>query len=348
MAHSLVDWRCSACWRTNKANTQRCARCGIFWTHGNDQTYVPQKSAHRSPRRSTQSSAWNYTGWSSQDQWSDQAWQHGQQQERAAHNRPRGNTPRKQTPKGKKKQKSNTDSMPPPEPPWHSQYRGEALPSGAGAEGQAASENLTILATALKEANTPIPARVQHIVAENSAPVPTSKGLKNAVDKMDKARKKLRDAQAARSNLHTNWRTYIADSLKRWTQFAEQFGKDDADLAAKVKAAQDKLQSTKEEVESRKQAFEELDEESPVDISDEEMTDRIDTAENIQASLASMVSQLHDLQQKADEAIIDANENKSKRPRLEEPGEETKEAAPPPLAGGLASTAMVPFGKPGK
>lgn len=165
---------------------------------------------------------------------------------------------------------------------------------------------------------------------------------------MDKARKKLRDAQAARSNLHTNWRTYIADSLKRWTQFAEQFGKDDADLAAKVKAAQDKLQSTKEEVESRKQAFEELDEESPVDISDEEMTDRIDTAENIQASLASMVSQLHDLQQKADEAIIDANENKSKRPRLEEPGEETKEAAPPPLAGGLASTAMVPFGKPGK
>ena len=73
---------------------------------------------------------------------------------------------------------------------------------------------------------------------------------------MDKARKKLREAEKARYNMHSSWRRYIADSLQRCTQFAEKFGKDDQELAERVKAAKERLQKTKEEVEAKKAALE--------------------------------------------------------------------------------------------
>jgi chromosome segregation ATPase len=199
-----------------------------------------------------------------------------------------------------------------------------------------------LLATALKEANTPIPAQVQHIVAENSTPAPSSKGLKQAVDKMDKARKKFRDAQSARQNLHSNWRKYIADSLERWTQFAEKFGKDDQELAEKVKTAHEKLQQTKEAVETAKLALEELDTETAIEITDDEMNDKLDSSEVIQANISKMVENLASLQQKADAALLEAGETRPKRPRLEatEQQEGSKD--------GSDSRSLVPFAQPGK
>ena len=185
---------------------------------------------------------------------------------------------------------------------------------------------------------------VRDIVNEHSTPIPTTKGLKAAVDKMDKARKKLREAEKARYNMHSSWRRYTADSLQRCTQFAEKFGKDDQELAERVKAAKERLQKTKEEVEAKKAALEELDEEDHVDISDEEMNEKVDSAENIQVSLTHMVESLNNMKQQADAAIVEAGENKPKRQRTEEHG-----------CGGSASEtlgskgkAMEPFGKPGK
>lgn len=201
-----------------------------------------------------------------------------------------------------------------------------------------------LLATALAESNVPVPAKVQHIVSEHSAPMPTAKGLKSAVDKMDKARKKLKEAQKARANLHMNWRKYLADSVKRWTQFAEQFAKDDEELAAKVKTAQEKMQETKEDLDAKKTALEELAEDTPVEVTDDEMPDRIDATENIQANIHTMVSKLQELQQNAEAAVIEAGENKNKRPRLEGSGEHGGEGGPT----GFQSSSMQPFGKPGK
>ena len=165
---SVVDWRCTACWRTNKANTQKCARCGIKWTHGNDPYYVPQKSTQewpKSPRKATKQSSWNYAGWDTEQSWSASTWPAEHQGGRG---RRRGQTPRGKTPKKGTKQKEATYSAPPPEPPWHPQYTGETTAASTGEEHSAATENLVLLATALKEANTPVPAQVQHIVAENS------------------------------------------------------------------------------------------------------------------------------------------------------------------------------------
>lgn len=348
MAQSVVDWRCSVCWRTNKANTQKCARCGIKWTHGNDPTYVPQKEQPKSPRRSSQS--WNYTGWNSSRRWDDASWKedwedHGQ----TPRSHRRGNTPRHKTPKQKQKDKQGQYTMPAPEPPWHSQYRGDQVTVKVeGDEGQEASENLTLLAAALVESNTPVPAKVKHIVSEHSTPLPTAKGLKTAVDKMDKARKKLKEAQKARANLHANWRKYLADSVQRWTQFAEQFGKDDQDLASKVTAAQERLQSTKEDVDAKKTALEELEEDVAVEITDDEMTDKIDTAEDIQENINAMVNNLQNLQQKADAAIVEAAEGKNKRQRTEARDGDANASHSAGHAPGRASTAMQPFGVPDK
>ncbi|CAL1160417.1 unnamed protein product [Cladocopium goreaui] len=284
-----VDWRCSFCWRTNKANTKSCARCGIKWTHGQDPTYTPQKDMNarpKSPRRVQQSTGnWNYTGWNEDTDWGDSNWQQGYGSSSAY--RQRGDTPRKKTPKQKKGAKPRSDGrhsydVPPPEPPWNSNYAGAPQQLAHGGEDHsAAAENLTLLATALKETNTTVPASVAHIVVENSAPVPTSKSLKNAVDKMDK---------------------------------------EDQELADKVKAAQEKLQQTKDTVEERKVALEELDADTNIEISDDEMVDKVDSSEQIQANISHMVENLQKLHQTAEAAIIEAGENKNKRPRLEEPG----------------------------
>lgn len=350
MSFSQVDWRCSFCWRTNKANTKSCARCGIKWTHGQDPTYIPQKELQartQSPRHVQQSSAtWNYTGWNEDTDWGDSTWQQGYGSSSAY--RQRGSTPRKKTPKQKKGAKPHMEGRssyhaPPPEPPWNSHYAGAPQQTAQGGEDQsAAAENLALLATALKENNTTVPASVAHIVSENSAPVPTSKSLKNAVDKMDKARKKLKEVQKARLNLHNNWRAYIADSIKRWSQFAEQFAKEDQELADKVKTAQERLQQTKDTVEERKNALEELDADTNIEISDDEMVDKVDSSEQIQANLSHMVENLQKLHQTAEAAIIEAGENKNKRPRLEEPGEGG------PSSNGFTSPSMAPFGKPDK
>ena len=261
----------------------------------------------------------------------------------------RGNTPRQKTPKKKQKDKQGQYTMPAPEPPWHSQYRGDQVTvKPDGEDGQEASENLTLLATALVESNTPVPAKVKHIVSEHSAPIPTAKGLKTAVDKMDKARKKLKEAQKARANLHANWRKYLADSVQRWTQFAEQFGKDDQELASKVTAAQERLQSTKEDVDAKKTALEELEEDVAVEITDDDMPDKIDTAEDIQENINAMVNNLQNLQQRAGAAIVEAAGGKNKRQRIEAPDGGVDASLSAGHAPGRASTAMKPFGVPDK
>lgn len=345
MAQSAVDWRCAACWRTNKAHTQKCARCGIKWTHGNDPTYTPQKDPYRpkSPRRDAQSSSWQYTAWGADSAWDDAAWG---AQTWSTSKKNRGSTPRRQTPRSKKGKNASMYNAPPPEPPWHSQYTGDAASTPAGVD-DAANETLVILATALKESNTTVPERVQHIVEEHSVQAPTSKGLKNAVDKMDKARKKLKEAQKARASLHANWNTYISDSMQRWTQFAEQFTKDDQNLADKVKAAQERLQQTKEDVESKKAALDDLDSDGAVEVTDDEMPDKLDTAESIRSNIEHMVGNLKNLQKQAEAASIELGESKQKRPRLEE-GKEPQQPDGGDGSAGFQSPSMVPFAKPGK
>jgi chromosome segregation ATPase len=182
-----------------------------------------------------------------------------------------------------------------------------------GKDGQEASESLTLLATALMESNTPVPAKVKHIVSEHSAPVPTAKGLKTAVDKMDKARTKLKEAQKARANLHANWRKYLA-----------------------------------EEVDAKKTALEELEEDVAVEITDDDMPDKIDTAEDIQENINAMVNNLQNLQQRADAAIVEAAEGKNKRQRIEAPDGGVDASLSAGHAPGRASTAMKPFGVPDK
>jgi flagellar hook-basal body complex protein FliE len=98
----------------------------------------------------------------------------------------------------------------------------------------------------------------------------------------------------------------------------------------------------------RKTALEELEEDVAVEITDDDMPDKIDTAEDIQENLNAMVNNLQNLQQRADAAIVEAAEGKNKRQRTEAPdgGVDASLSAGP--APGRASTAMKPFGAPDK
>lgn len=303
-----------------------------------DSTYVPQKKPSKSPRRTQTSTSWKYASWEADSGWSSNSqWQEGYQRNYAPQRRQRGSTPRG---KGKKKKKEeNAEQLTPaPEPPWNPNYAGG--PSVADSEAPSgAQEKLVKLAIALSESNTSVPSSVQHIVSEHSTPVPTTKGLNKAVDKMGHARKKLKEAEKARLKLHASWRHYIADSLKRWKTFAEKFAKDDQDLAEKVRLAKERLQQTKDDVEAKKQALEDLDEEEAVEISDEEMPEKVVSAEHLQESINHMVMNLGEMQQKAEAAIVDAGESKAKRPRIEE-GREGDGAEKP----GTAGPSSAPFG----
>ncbi|CAL1155737.1 unnamed protein product [Cladocopium goreaui] len=229
-------------------------------------------------------------------------------------------TPRKRN-AGGKKEKHAQYSAPEVEPPWNANYSGGPSASTVGEDSSAVQEKLVILATAVQESNAAVNSTARQIVEEYSTPVPTAKGLKAAVDKMDKARKKLKDAEKARLTMHSSWRKYIADSLQRRTQFAEKFGRDDQELADRVRAAREKLQKTKEDVDAKKAALEDHDGEDHIDISDEDMAEKVDSSENIQSSLTHMVENLLAMKQQADAAIIEANENKAKRQRTDNNGD---------------------------
>ena len=109
-----------------------------------------------------------------------------------------------------------------------------------------------------------------------------------------------------------------------------------------MRAAHEKLQETKEAVETAKLALEEHDTETAIEITDDEMNDKLDSSEVIQANISKMVENLASLQQKADAALLEAGETRPKRPRLEatEQQEGSKD--------GSDSRSLVPFAQPGK
>jgi flagellar hook-basal body complex protein FliE len=98
----------------------------------------------------------------------------------------------------------------------------------------------------------------------------------------------------------------------------------------------------------RQPALEELEEAEAGESTDDDMPDKIDTAEDIQENINAMVNNLQNLQQRADAAIVEAAEGKNKRQRTEAPdgGVDASLSAGP--APGRAATAMKPFGAPDK
>ena len=218
--------------------------------------------------------------------------------------------------------------------------------------GSAESTLLTELVHAIEASDLQITDEVQTVIEKAKRPPETppvtAKTVRQAFDKLEKKRKTLQQAQTARSNLHLSWNQYIEESVKRWKSFATDFAQKDADLEKKVAAAKEAVVEAKQKYDTAKedndrQDANNVDEVEEVsDGMDEDPPDRIATAEEIQANITAMVSNLDALRTRP---VAEQGEHALKKQKTNpgEEGDSARQSQP-----GYGQAALQPFGGPGK
>lgn len=220
------------------------------------------------------------------------------------------------------------------------------------AMGSAEANLLTELVQAIEASDQQITQEVQTVIERAKKPpeVPpvTAKTVRQAFDKLEKKRKMLQQAQQARANLHQSWNQYIEESVKRWKAFATDFANKDAELEKRMAAAKEAVIEAKQRYDTAKEDndrqdvphVEEVDDVS--DGMDDEPTERMATAEEIQANLTAMVTSMEGLRTRP---TADQGEHANKKQKTNS-GEEGNPAGPPQP--GFGQAALQPFGGPGK
>lgn len=173
-----------------------------------------------------------------------------------------------------------------------------------------------------------------------------------AVNAMDDARQVYDDAVRARAQLHLQWKSFLAESLKLWQGHTTSFQSQEAQLTARIQEAKDAFVQARDALNAAKIEAANMvpvDAKSTVTVSDdEEIKDLKDVpmaaAERIATGLSNLVETMSVLHHQTEELVQE--EQRAKRPRVqpEQPGVAPSEAAP--VGGALASSAP-PFGTPG-
>ena len=160
-----------------------------------------------------------------------------------------------------------------------------------------------------------------------------TKALHSAVKVLGKARDAVDEALLARSNLMSQWRTFLAMSLERFKQYTDHFQEQE-------KAHQENIAKAREALHQAKEDYRET-EEKTVTISDDEaeMKDSTtkDSAIKIMEGLTTMTESLKQLSDQAEKDHLEEEERKAKRPRSTAKAEAAS-----------ASPALQPFGGPGQ
>eukprot|EP00438_Fugacium_kawagutii_P022442 Skav232869 [mRNA] locus=scaffold2451:254455:255417:+ [translate_table: standard] len=137
----------------------------------------------------------------------------------------------------------------------------------------------------------------------------------SAVRTLAKAKENLHMCRDARLQLHTSWRSHLADALSRWRKQVDDFQLQDSRLEEETRKAVETLQQARETLEASKEAA--TKEVGAETIEDDE--EDVDTAvpvvgKSIQDGLNNVVESLTtQLQHQADEALQELR--KTKRPR---------------------------------
>ena len=307
-----------------------CGSCYTSWEHCVDINYVHGSQNAKSPRR-RQQQQW--------EEWEESTWEapakkekHPKTRKVTQSPRPRGSTPR-----GKKKQSQY--GAPALEPPWKGTDAVPVQPQASTATNAHAEQQLKELLEALETSENPLSADVQKVVEKTKQPIATAKSVRQAFHHLEQKRKHLIAAQKARANLHHSWNTYLEESIKRWRTFAEDFAKKDAALEQKVAEAKDAMLEAKEKHDAAKAALDKkdaevLDAEEISEDMDEDVPEKLASAEEIQTGITTMLTTL---------------ENGRVRPAEETEEEQVnKKARLEGTAKALGSGAMQPFGKPDK
>lgn len=329
---------CGTCRKLRNKNAWFCDLCGAAWE---DCIIYPQKKSQQSRSSSRKMSYWTAPH---NSPWGDQ---HGDKSPRQQPKKNRGRGKGKAKGHSGPSQQALAPPPPPPiagpeglQPPWMTM----PLPPGAATSSAStalspAEQKLREVSTLLKKANPEsLTPELQQFVADETkaATKKDAKTLYTAVGALTKAREELDTALLARSNLMSQWRSFLTMPLERFRQYTDHFQSQENAHQENIKTAKDKLQKAKEDFSSK--------EEAATVISDEEGdakdTSTKESADKILEGLAHMTESLQKLSEQAAQEQAE-EERKAKRPRKKE--EEPKDVVMPPGN----SPSLQPFGVPG-
>eukprot|EP00435_Cladocopium_sp_Y103_P050690 s495_g15.t1 len=356
---SNTTWRCGTCMKICGKSHAFCGVCGRSWHMCADPTFQSAPKSTASNRHVQ----WTYDDWNTEDTWNQNSWNqdtHARHQQSQWTKSPR----RRQSPRRRPSKKGggkSTDQMkgkgklPPSEPeplgppslasiaaldpPWNpTASMGSAVPPTAPPSGQEDKQFKTILA-ALQKHTEVLPPEVQAII--NDAAMKDSqqetKKMHSAVAAHGRARKELQQAQLARHNLHSAWKSFLGQAVTQWQTYGNQFIEQERQLTERVNAAVQSLEMAKETLAKSKSSAGVETKEDSMNISDDDQDlAKKDvsnaTAEHIKESLTGLHSSLEQMKNSADK-MVEQEQQALKRPRLEVPPDQPN--APPPEGPGL-------------
>ena len=189
----------------------------------------------------------------------------------------------------------------------------------------------------LKKANQEtLTTDLQNFVAEETKATTRveTKELHSAVKVLGKARDTLDEALLARSNLMTQWRTFLTMSLERFRQYTDHFQEQEKTHQENIVKAKEALLQAKTDY----HATEEKATATTISDDEDEMRDSTkDSASKILEGLHNMTESLKQLSDQAEAEHLAEEERKAKRPRSV--SKEPASAVP---------SALQPFGGPGQ
>ena len=173
------------------------------------------------------------------------------------------------------------------------------------------------------------------------------KSLHKQVTALGKARTELRNANAARLNLHSSWRAFLVEQVSKWEAYSKQFQQQETQLADRVNQARLALETAKSNLAASKSLLhkvdQNMDQPETVNVSDEEEESKEskeaanNSSQKITDSLQHLGASLKQLSANADELMI-AEQQASKRQRVDaaDVGQQSHvpAAAPPGSADG--------------
>ena len=373
-----MPWYCP-CGRKNRKNAWNCPDCRTSWTYG---TPAEAQHAPRSPRtyRQQQTPAYAQTWhWPAEPWVQSNSTGHGRSQ--SPRQRQGGNGNRRKSRRGKKARAKGQEqypaqiaaAQPPLPPPTTPPPLGQAmpvpsLPNPAVAIANApqapvlptpSEDALKLRALTLKlkkhqDRGMEIPEDVQEDIKEVCVKEAKSnrKTMHLAVNAMDDARQVYDDAVAARAQLHSHWKAFLAESLKLWQSHTANFQAQEAQLTERIQKAKGTFVQARDAMNEAKidaAGMVPVDATGPHTISDdEEFKDLKDVpmaaAERIASGLTNLVETMSAFQHQTEELVQE--EQRAKRPRVN-----TEQAAEVPAGAAPAGSALSPsaphFGAPG-
>lgn len=153
------------------------------------------------------------------------------------------------------------------------------------------------------------------------------KSLHKQVTALGKARTELRNANAARFNLHASWRSFLVEQVAKWQAFSQQFQQQETQMAERVHNARTALDTAKSNLAASRSLLHKsdqgMDQSETVTVSDDE-EDSKETKEAANSSAKKITDSLHHLGESlktlsanADE-MMEAEQQACKRQRTSE------------------------------